>query len=101
MKFILCVSLWIRNDDITAFESVERQAAQLMAKYGGRIERAIRVTSEPDDFDAPFEVHIVSFPDQNRFDLYRQDPKTQDFSRERDKVIAKTTVIQGYDIDLG
>jgi hypothetical protein len=61
-RFVLVVSLWLKDADAARFEAVERDAALRMAKYGGRIERAIRIIVEYDGkADHPFEIHVVSF----------------------------------------
>ncbi len=38
----LVVSVWLKTDDVPAFESFERAAARVMAKHGGRIEAPLR-----------------------------------------------------------
>lgn len=64
-RYILVVSLWVYPGQEEAFEAFERDAAQLMAKHGGRIDSAIRIEPDltpPADGPPPHEVHIVSFP---------------------------------------
>jgi antibiotic biosynthesis monooxygenase (ABM) superfamily enzyme len=88
----LVVSLWIRGDDIGAFEAFEQAAAEVMSKYGGRIETVIRCS----DFEAgPFEVHIVTFPDVMALDAYRQDPRVAELRPLRERVISRTEVWSG------
>lgn len=42
-EFHLVVRLWLSDEaDTGEFEELERAAARLMAKHGGRIERAFR-----------------------------------------------------------
>lgn len=94
----LVVSLWIKGDDVAGFDAFERAAAAVMARHGGRIERAIRVDRATAAADAPFEIHVVSFPDRAAFDAYRADPATQALSARREAVIARTMVLVGTDI---
>ena len=104
--FTLVVNLWIRNQDIAAFEAFERKTAELLQRHGGKIDRAMRVadlhrneSSNTYDSpgDAPFEIHLVSFPNRAAFDAYRIDPEVVLLSAERERIILKTVTIEGYD----
>jgi uncharacterized protein (DUF1330 family) len=94
---ILTIRLWLNTSDTAAYEDFERTAARIMAKHGGRIERVIRINTS-DDPDAPFEIHIVSFPDHAAFDSYRNDPKTHALAELRAQVIARTEIRFGTDV---
>lgn len=94
---ILVVSLWLRGDDIGAFETFEREASVVMARHGGRIDRAIRVDRTNAPADAPFEIHLVRFPDRAAFDAYRADAATLALAPRREAVIARTVVLGGHD----
>jgi uncharacterized protein (DUF1330 family) len=96
-RLLLIARLWLNTSDITAYENFERTAARIMAKHGGRIERAIRINTS-DDPDAPFEIHIVSFPDGAAFDAYRNDPETVALAEQRAQVIARTDILFGTDV---
>lgn len=98
-KLILVASLWLKDNDVAGFEDFERRAAVVMARHGGRIERAIRVDRTAATSDAPFEMHVVSFPDRAAFDAYRVDPATQALAPQREAVIARTAVLFGRDAD--
>ncbi|HEX2831285.1 MAG TPA: DUF1330 domain-containing protein [Burkholderiales bacterium] len=87
-------SLWIRPGSIAAFEAYERKAARIMRKYGGSIEKAVRIGEEGGS-EHPFEIHVVSFPDQDRFAAYRADPEVAALAPEREAVILKTIVVSG------
>jgi uncharacterized protein (DUF1330 family) len=99
MSLILVVSLWLKGADVAAFEAFERQAAQVMSRHGGVIERAIRVTRTTPDSEEPFEIHVVRFPDEPSFAAYRADPETQQLAARRNEVIARTMVVAGYDVN--
>ena len=90
----LVVSLWLKTDDVAAFESFERAAAQVMAKHGGRIEHVIRLAAG-ERGDGPFEVHVVSFPDWTAFDAYRADPAFKALLVRRERLIARTEIWRG------
>jgi len=93
--FVLVASLWVREGRVAEFEASERKAARIMRRHGGSIERAIRIDPGNAPSDAPFEVHIVSFPDRARFDAYRADRELIGVAAERDAAIAKTVVLTG------
>ena len=88
------VSLWIRPGSTAEFEAYERKAARIMQKYGGSIEKVIRIGQEGWS-ENPFEIHVVSFPDQEKFTAYRADPEVSSMASEREAVILKTIVVTG------
>jgi antibiotic biosynthesis monooxygenase (ABM) superfamily enzyme len=92
-RYVRIVSLWIHPGKEAAFEEFERQAAANMARHGGRIERAIRVSAAGDD--APFEIHVVSFPDRAAADAYAIDAATQELRLRRPEIITRTEVLEG------
>jgi uncharacterized protein (DUF1330 family) len=95
--FVLVASLWIRDGRVAEFEAYERKAARIMRRHGGAIERAIRVDAANAAADAPFEAHVVTFPDRARFDAYRADSELLALAAEREAAIAKTVVLTGTD----
>lgn len=99
-KIIFVVSLWLKSENISDFEAYERRAARLLAKHSGRIERAVRV-KEPENNDGkPFEIHFVSFPNEQKFADYLADSETRELVGWRDKIIARTEIFSGYDISV-
>lgn len=96
-RLLLVVSLWIHPGQETAFEAFERDASRIMARHGGRIDSAVRLAPEGGVAaeSLPFEVHIVSFPDQDSLDSYRADPETAGLAVRRPGIIAKTEVRTG------
>jgi len=97
-RHILVVSLWLKNNDVSAFEAFERKAAKAMAEFDGRIERAIRISGTEHEGDRPFEVHIVSFPSAEAFQLYRQSSESRNLAVVRDSVISKAVVLTGSEV---
>src|SRR5712692_8533717 len=92
----LVVSLFIHPGRKADFEEFERSASNIMSRYGGKIERRISLPSH-DDPSQPDEVHLVSFPDQDSFDRYREDPEVQALDDLRARAIRQTIVWQGVD----
>ena len=93
-RHIRIVSLWIHPGQEIAFEAFEREAARIMARYGGRIDSAVRI--RPGGVgDQPFEVHVVSFPAGESVKSYADDPETVALRGRRDSIIARTVVLEG------
>jgi len=86
------VSIWLKDNDVAGFESFERQAAAIMAGHGGHVETVVRCGGEG---GAPFEVHVVSFPDAAAAGAYRADPRLAKLLPLRERVIARTEVWAG------
>lgn len=79
------------------FEQFETEAARIMARYGGAIDRRIRV-APADGQDLPYEVHIVSFPDDRSFREYRRDSDLQALAALRSRAIRETVIWSGTDL---
>ena len=92
------VSLWLRDGDIAGFEAFERDAVRIMARHGGRIDNVVRI-ARPDEVcptsDVPFEIHVVSFPDDDAFEAYAADPETEALRGRREQIISRTQVMAG------
>ncbi|MDZ4760653.1 MAG: hypothetical protein SGJ21_06235 [Alphaproteobacteria bacterium] len=93
-RYIRIVSLWLRDGDVAAFESFEREAARLMTRHGGRIEQPVRVT-QGEGRDDPFEIHVVSFPHAAGFETYMADPDVAGRKALRERVISRSEVLAG------
>lgn len=97
-RTVLVVSLWLRDGAVAEFEAFERRVATILARHGGRIERAIRATSPLANASEPFEVHVVSFPDDASLAAYRADPELQALAEQRASIIARTVIVEGVDV---
>jgi uncharacterized protein (DUF1330 family) len=98
-QLTLIIHLHLSTTDISAFESFEREASRIMSRHGGRIERAIRIDNHTSNPEIPFEIHIVTFPDQAAFDAYRNDSETQRLAERRAQIISRTEIMSGHDVD--
>lgn len=95
-KLVILVQLWLKDGNVASFEAFERKAVVIMAQHGGSIERVLRLTGR--DPAAPFEVHWVSFPDEQAFAAYRADPSALALAQERAAVIEQTVVWSGIEV---
>src|SRR6266851_1058304 len=79
------------------FEQFESAAAQIMQRYGGKLERRIgrRPQSDPSQ---PDEIHIVTFPDQEALQRYRADADLASLADLRARAIRQTTIWYGADL---
>lgn len=93
----IVASLWIENESLAAFEAYERKATRIMMRYGGSIERVVRLSTNGEQPDQPFEVHLIRFPSHEMFAAYRSDSELKALSSERNAVITKTTVVVGHE----
>lgn len=96
----LVVRLWIYEGRTAEFEAFERAAARIMNRYGGAVERVVRLT--PPDVpgstdDPPFEVHLVRFPGRAAFEAYRADADLAALAPARAAAIRRTEVFLGTD----
>jgi uncharacterized protein (DUF1330 family) len=90
----LIVALFIHPERRAEFENFETQAAEIMSRVGGRIERRIGCSNK-DDASAPDEVHLVTFPDEDSYNRYRESPEIKALASLRAIAIRKTFVWRG------
>ena len=92
----ILVRLWIHRGFEKEFEAYEHKVSRIMARYGGVIERAIRISRASDDrSDEPFEVHVLRFPSPDLYDAYRDDAERHSLSGERAGIIANADILVG------
>ncbi len=90
----LVVILTVRCGALEAFRAFETQAAALMARHGGDIERAVVIPAAP-GAETLQEVHIVTFPSAEACAAYRQDPELQRHAPLRAVSVVKTEILVG------
>ena len=98
-KITLVAALYVHAGRETEFEQFETQAAAIMHRYGGVIERRIGC-ADPTGDDRPHEVHLVTFPDEQSYQQYRGDPELSELAELRNRAIRKTTIWRGKDLAL-
>jgi uncharacterized protein (DUF1330 family) len=91
---ILIATLTVHPDRIEAFRDFERRAAKIMEKHGGRIERAVELAPDPEDFYHR-ETHIVTFPDAKALSAYRDDVDFKALAAVREACILATAIRYG------
>ena len=96
-KITLIVALFVNPDRHAEFESFEARAAEIMSRFGGKIERRIGFANR-DDASVPDEVHVVTFPDLESYNRYRESPGIQALASQRAIAIRKTIVWRGVEL---
>jgi len=90
------VSLWIHPGRVTEFEGYEHKAARIMQRYGGVIQKVVRVSNAgPSSNGQPFEVHVLGFPSVEALHSYRADSELAGLAAERSAAISRTEVWLG------
>ena len=92
----LVAILIVRRRALEAFHAFERHAAGVMAMHGGRIERTV-VTPVADAPDLVREIHVVTFPDAQAFQSYRDDARLGEHAHLREAAVVSTEVFVGED----
>ncbi len=85
------VSLWIHPGRVAEFEVYEHKAARIMRRYGGVVQKVVRINDAgPASNGQPFEVHVLDFPSREAFHSYRADSELARLSAERNAAISRT-----------
>jgi uncharacterized protein (DUF1330 family) len=96
-KLTIVAALYIHAGYEAEFEQFETQAASIMRRYGGAVERRIGFANAAGD-ENPHEVHVVTFPNEQSFERYRSDPDLLALADLRNRAIRKTTIWRGQDL---
>jgi hypothetical protein len=94
---VLLVQLFVRPGRATEFRRFETEAARIMRRHGGRIDRVIRPTGPALPDALPYEIHLVSFASAAGFEAYRADPELRALTALRESAIVRTDVTVGTD----
>ena len=94
---LLLVQLFIHPGRAAEFRRFETEAARIMRRHGGRIDRVIRPTGPARAAALPHEIHLVSFASAAGLEAYRADPELRALAPLRDSAIARTEVTLGTD----
>lgn len=90
--------IYIKDGQESVFHQFEALAIPIISNYNGRILLRIR----PDDasvieknIEKPYEVHIVSFDNEQDFENFKQDKTRQEFLHLKEQSIQSVLSIQG------
>jgi uncharacterized protein (DUF1330 family) len=85
----LCVLLWARPGAESGLIAYEDQVLGIASGYGGRVLQ--RARSEGDG--QPLEIQLLEFPTAQAVAEFMADGRRQALADERDRVVARTEVI--------
>ena len=91
MKVTLCVLLWARPGTEAGLISYEDRVLSLVPGHGGRVVQRARGGGTGGQ---PLEIQLLEFPSAAALDAYMADDRRTSLAAERDRVIARTEVIQ-------
>jgi hypothetical protein len=94
-RIIIVTQLFIHAGREDEFRQFETEAARIMRKHGGGIERVVRPTVAVQKEPLPYEVHLVSFPSMEHFEAYRADSDLARLTDLRQSAIARTEILIG------
>jgi hypothetical protein len=96
---VLLVKLFIHPGRAAEFHRFETQAARIMRRHGGRIDRVIRPTGGAPGDPLPHEIHVVSFTSVVGLETYRADPELAALAPLREAAIARTEITVGTEVE--
>ena len=91
VSLTLCVLLWARPGTEERLIAYEDQVLAIVAEHGGRVLQRARGSGTGGQ---PLEIQILEFPSARTRDAFMTDDHRQALADERDRVIAKTEVIE-------
>jgi uncharacterized protein (DUF1330 family) len=91
---MLVAILTVRPEALDTFRSYEHQAARIMARHGGAIERVVVIPGEKPGVPLK-EVHLVRFPSAGAFAAYRADPALAALVSLRNASVLSTELLFG------
>jgi aspartate racemase len=89
---VIVAVLSIVPGELQAFRAFERRAAQVMARHGGSIERAVYLPGPSER-----ELHLVRFPSEAAYQAYRADPEQVELTPLRAATVQSTEMLFGED----
>jgi uncharacterized protein (DUF1330 family) len=91
VSLVLCVLLWARPGTEDRLIAYEDHVLGIAAEHGGRVLQRARGSGAGGQ---PLEIQILEFPSSRALDAFMTDDRRQALAHERDRVIAKTEVIE-------
>lgn len=91
MAVTLCALLWARPGAEDGLIAYEDQVLGIATRHGGRVLHRARSSGAD---GRPLEIQLLEFPSAQALDAFMTDPRRQALAGERDRVIARTEVIE-------
>src|SRR5215467_2916933 len=87
----LCILLWAHPGAEEALTAYEDQVLAFVPDHGGRVLQRARSSGAG---GYPLEIHLLEFPSPQALDDYVADGRRAALAGDRDRVIARTEVIE-------
>jgi len=94
-RLYLTVLLYLKAGQQDQFHEYERLVKPLIERYGGRFEHVIKPTQVMGSLPRPDEIHLLSFPSEESFQQYRDDPNLPGIAHLRAESVEETIIISG------
>lgn len=93
--------IFLREGQEAVFEAFEDMAIPLIAKHGGEL--LLRIRPNQESFisvagECPYEVHLVSFPDEPAFQSFLQDDTRRAFLHLKEASVSTSFLVKGQPI---
>lgn len=100
-KLYLTVLLYLVPGQEEVFAQYEDLALSLLGEHGGELlyrlrPRATEVVSS--GADQPYEIHLLTFPDEYAFEQFLQNPARLAYAGLRAQAIRQTVIIKGHQV---
>lgn len=105
-SYSVAMFLWLAPDGKAALARLRRDAAEVLARHGVRVDRVLDLRGKgqivgENPHDLPDMFQLVSFPDAAAFKAYVSDPEYLAFAKTRDPAMQRLVVMAGASLDLG
>lgn len=105
-RYSVAMLLWLGPDGMEALARFRRDAAEVLARHGVRVDRILALRGKgqivgENPHDLPDMFQLVSFPDAATFKAYVSDPEYLALAKERDQALRRLVVVAGQSLDLG
>ena len=90
MKLTLCVLLWASPGAEDGLIAYEDRVLAIAPEHGGRVLQRARGSGTAGQ---PLEIQFLEFPSAQALDAFMTDERRRELAGERDRVVAKTEII--------
>jgi uncharacterized protein (DUF1330 family) len=90
--------IYIQPGQEDTFNAFEALAIPLISKYNGKLLLRVRPTEQTvieANTEAPYEIHLVSFPAEQDFEAFMRDEERKNFLHLKEQSIRSTLLIKG------
>lgn len=93
--------IYIKPGQEKVFDAFESVALPLIARYRGQLLLRVRPDASAvidGDANPPYEIHLVSFPEQSDFEAFGKDPQRASFLHLKEASVDRIVLIKGIAI---